>query len=210
MATSTAVLISEPKRRLGVRTVRVRLSPDGYEARARIVDRPGDWFPYKRGDQVRVQILAGNPAAGVHITGLYRATSPRSSSNREIHARDGDLRLYAPNGDVRAEGDVVRLGEGDDSDQEAVAMITQLRADLLSLQQQFDTLVAQLNVATAAGLPLLTAVLPVVPLPSGLWTTAVVAGAVPVYTAIPIDPTHEKAKGAAGAVNVVAKPEEVI
>ena len=137
MATTSAILISEPRRTAGVRTVRVKLAPDGYEATARIMGSH-DWYPYKEGDRVRVQVLRGDTKAGVQVTAPYGSPTPKSAGNRELHARDGDFRTYAPNGDNRVEGATVRLGEGPDEEQKPVAVGEQIDVDTESLQVQLD------------------------------------------------------------------------
>lgn len=216
MSTETAKLTADPQQDDdGVRIVVVDLGRTGYPATARIHDRPGEHYPYQKGDRVRIQVPAGDPSAGPQVCGLY-GENPEvlDQTNREIHSRPagGDLRLRSPAGDVRAEPSdegVVRLGSRPDEEQVALATQPATKADLLSLQQQLDTLISNLNVATAGTNPVLPAVTPVVPSPVGAWTSAIQAGAVQDYSPTPLDPTHEAATGGAGTEDVVARPEEV-
>lgn len=211
MSTETATLTEDARKDDGVRTAAVVLGRNGYPATARIHDRPGEHYPYRKGDRVRLQTVAGDPAAGAIVAGLYgEEPDVLNEGNREIHSRpdSGDLRLRSPAGDVRIEAQddgKVRLGLRPDEEQVALATQPATKADLLSLQQQIDALVSALNAATAGGNPLL----PGTPNPVGAWTAVIAAGAVPDYVPVPTDPTHDKAVGGAGTEDVVARPEEV-
>lgn len=211
MSTETAKLTGDAETKDGVRTVDVELGRNGAPDTARIHDRPGEHYPYREGDRVRVQVVAGDPAAGVVVCGLY-GENPEvlDEGNREIHSRpsSGDLRLKSPAGDVRIEPSddgLVRLGSRPDEEQVALATQPATKADLLSLQQQIDSLISALNSATAGTDP----VNPGIANPVGAWTAVIAAGAVPDYTPVPIEQIHEKANGGAGTEDVVARPEEV-
>ena len=187
MTTAVATLLDEPQVVAGVRVARVRLEPTGYSVTAQVVDPPGELFPYQQGDRVRVQLVQGEPGAGVHITGLYGELPVATSAGaRELHARGG--------GDIvlRTAGGKVRLGGGDVDGQIAVALHSELEPDLASLQAQLDTVV-QFIIAS---------------LPGGAALLAKMAATVPGYTpGYPTD-THEKAPTARPAADVTATPEE--
>jgi hypothetical protein len=211
VSTETVKLTSDAETKDGVRTADIEIGRDGSPDTARIHDRPGEHYPYRKGDRVRVQVVHDDPAAGIHIAGLY-GENPEvlDEGNREIHSRpdSGDLRLKSPAGDVRIEPSdegLVRLGSRPDEEQVALATQPATKADLLSLQQQIDSLISALNNATAGGNP----VLPGIASPTGAWTVVIAAGAVPDYVPVPIQPIHDKADGGAGTEDVVARPEEV-
>jgi phage baseplate assembly protein gpV len=192
-----AKLISNPQTRDGVRTVRVRLGSSGYPATARIHDRPGDWYPYKKGDRVSVRILEGDTGAGVVVTGLYGSDpSPKSGNNRVVSARDEDLELQAPNGTTRVTAkEVVRLGTGEDADQLPVAIAEETARDTTSLQAQLDQALAAISAVDSAIAAALLAEMPKVI--SG-WLPKPYVGA----------PDKARAPDAKPAVDVVAKPED--
>ena len=201
MATTAAVLLTSPETDEGTRFCDVRLAPRGHRARGRIVERPGDWFPYRAGDRVRVQLVEDDPAAGVHITGLWSPPAAQGDGNaREIHGRGGGIRLVT-------HGGTVRVSEAGDADggQQRVALIDDLRKDVLSLQQQIDGLVANLNTALTPSGPLA----PGGPTVGGLWTVAQQAYAVPLpWAPAGASASHAGATGGKAAARLYATPEE--
>lgn len=140
MAT-VAKLTASPRTRNGVRTVRCELSKSGYPALARIHDRPGDWYPYQKGDYVTLRVIEGDAGAGFIVTGLYGSDpSPKDGGNRVVSGRSKDLELTAPNATVRVTAkEWVRLGTGEDEDQKQVAIAEETAKDTFSLQAQLDT-----------------------------------------------------------------------
>jgi len=196
MAESVARLTENPKVRNGVRTVRCELASSGYPATARIHDRPGDWYPYQKGDRVTVRIVEGDSAAGVIVTGLYGSDpSAKSGNNRVVSARSGDLELQAPEGSVRVTAkEWVRLGTGEDEDQKAVAIADETARDTFSLQAQLDQALAAISAADPTlGAALLAEMVKVIP----GWTPLPYLG----------DP-QVRAPDAKPAVDVLAKPED--
>lgn len=135
-----ARLTSNPRTRNGVRTVRCELGESGYPATARIHDRPGEHFPYKKGDRVTYRKVAGDPSAGLVITGIFGSDGSASNgANRVVSGRDADLELKAPSGATRVTGkDGVRLGTGDDGDQKAIAIGEEIDRDTKSVQGQLS------------------------------------------------------------------------
>lgn len=197
----TATLTQAPRTRDGVRTARVKLGDSGYPATARIHDRPGEHYPYGKGDVVTVRTINGDPAAGVIITGIYGSDpSPLSGNNREIHARNGDMRTHAPNGDNRVTAkDLVRLGDGDDGDQKAVAINEEVEVDTTSVQAQLDQFIDIFLTAIDPSPATLTAV------------TAAMGAVIPGWTQLKyIGTPLQRAPVAKPARNTVAAPEEVI
>jgi len=196
MASSVARLIENPKTRNGVRTVRCELANSGYPATARIHDRPGDFYPYQKGDRVTIRIVEGDSAAGVIVTGLYGGDpSAKSGNNRVVSARSGDLECQAPEGTVRVTAkETVRLGTGEDEDQKAIAIADETARDTFSLQAQLDQALAAIS-ATDPGLAaaLLAEMQKVIP----GWTPLPYLG----------DP-QSRAPDAKPAVDVLAKPED--
>ena len=194
MSTRTATLIEDPITTVTaggdrIRTVALRLHPNGFKANGRIHDPPGDHTPYRSGDRVRVQVVNGEPGSGVHVTGLFGSNpSAESESNREIHARGAaDLVLKAEKGDVF-------LGRGSAASKVALALHPEITPDLASLQAQILTiakfLVAVPVVGPAFGIEFLKT------LP--LWDGGILSGA----------PGQLEAPQAKPAANVFAKAEE--
>jgi hypothetical protein len=191
-----AKLTSNPRTRNGVRTVRCELGSSGYPATARIHDRPGEHFPYKKGDRVTYRKVAGDPAAGVIITGIYGSDgSASNSANRVVSGRDADLELKAPSGATRVTGkDGVRLGTGDDGDQKAIAIGEEIDRDTKSIQAQLDQALAAISAADET-------------LAAALLTE--MQKVIPGWTPLPYAGTGEvRAPDAKHAADVLAKPED--
>jgi hypothetical protein len=192
-----ATLTAEPKRRDGVWTAKATLGKSGYPATLRFHDRPGDFFPYQKGDRVTYRRAEGDSASGLVVTGIYGAVpSGRSSSSRVVSGRSGDLEMMAPNGDTRVTAETrVRLGTGEDEDQKPVAIAEETARDAASLQAQLDQFLAFFSVYDPVAAPLLLIEMQKV-IPG--WVPLPYAGA----------PDQVRAPDAKPAVDVVAKPED--
>ncbi len=125
------------------RFVKVLLN-NGREPTAFIHDQPGDWYPYRKGDRVRLSPndATGDGASGWVVIGKFTDDfEPVDEKNREIHGpKDGNLVLRSRKAfdveavdDARVQGDNVRLGNGTSSSQSAVAIQSEVRGDLDSL-----------------------------------------------------------------------------
>lgn len=192
-----AKLTSSPRRRNGVLTVRCELASSGYPALARIHDRPGEHFPYAKGDRVTYREVSGDPGAGIVITGIYGSDGSASDgANRVVSGRSKDLEMKAPNGTTRVTAkETVRLGTGEDEDQKQVAIAEETARDTFSIQAQLDQFLAWfVNTYDPSAL---------VPL------TAEMQKVIPGWSPLPYlgDP-QSRAPDAKPAVDVVAKPED--
>lgn len=193
-----ATAIENPKTRDGVRSIRVQLAKSEYPATARIHDRPGDYHPYAKGDRLTLEKLEGDPDAAFKVTGIFGSDpSPRDANNRVVAARDKDLELQAPNGDVRATAATdgkVRLGGGEDEDHAPVAINDEVQRDSFSLQAQLD----QALTAISAADPGLAAAL-----------LTEMQKVIPGWAPLPyIGEPQQRAPVSLGAEDVVAKPAE--
>jgi len=151
-----------------IRSVKV-LFPNGRQPTAFIHDQPGDWYPYREGNRVR---LSPNDATGDGASGwvvIGKCTDdfePVDEMNRELHGpKDGNLVLRSRKAfdleatdDARVQGDSVRLGNGDSGSQSAVAIQSEVRTDLdalFNLHALIDT--ALKAIQSALGNPAATA-----------------------------------------------------
>lgn len=118
------------------------LLPNGRQPNAFIHDQPGDWYPYREGDRVRLSPndATGDGASGWVVIGKFTDDfEPVNELNREIHGpKDGDLVIRSRNDvDIDATGDV-QLGAGDAEDKSAVAINSESIADADALHSFMD------------------------------------------------------------------------
>ncbi len=168
------------------------LLPNGRQPNAFIHDQPGDWYPYREGDRVRLSPndATGDGASGWVVIGKFTDDfEPVDEMNREIHGpKDGDLVLRSRNDlDINASG-TVQLGAGDAGDKSAIAINTESIADAEALHDFMD------------------------PSPEGTWgkilikINAVLSGAI-TEDIVTLTAEHVAATpNAQGAENVTAKP----
>ncbi len=192
-----ATLASNPKRRDGVWTVTATRGISDYPITLRMHDRPGDFFPYQKGDRVTYRKAEGDSASGLVVTGIFGAVpSGRSANSRVVSGRAGDLELMAPEADTRITAKQrVRLGTGEDADQKLVAIGEEIDRDTNSVQAQLDHFlnwfVTVYDVAALAPL------------------TLAMQQVVPGWSPLPYVGSGEaRAPDAHHAVDVVAKPED--
>ncbi len=139
------------------RFVKVLLN-NGREPTAFIHDQPGDWYPYRKGDRVRLSPndATGDGASGWVVIGKFTDDfEPVNEKNREIHGpKDANLVLRSRNDvDIDASG-TVELGAGDSGDKSAIAIQSEVRGDLdalFNLHALIDTTLKAL--AAASGNP---------------------------------------------------------